>query len=98
MIAGEILLKSEDEGGVYKLNDKSNDTCIRVDSVYRIDYTHCPLHGPGVVSPWNFLYYKEARIFHEYRNGFFPSPVQKERERKRGIFYIKFSFYLCCLL
>ena len=49
MIAGEILLKSEDEG-VYKLNDKSIDTWIRFDSVYRIEYIHCPLHGPGVVS------------------------------------------------
>lgn len=76
--------------GVYKLNDKSIDTWIRVDSVYCIDYIHCSLHGPGVESPWNFPYYKEARILHEYRNGvFFSSSVQKERERerKRNILY-----------
>lgn len=83
-------------GESYKLNDKSIDTWIRVDSVYRIDYIHCPLHGLRVVSPWNFLYYKKARIFHEYRNGGFSPALFRKRER--GIFYIKFSFYLCCLL
>jgi hypothetical protein len=44
---------------------------------------------------WKFLDYDKARISHEYRNGFFSIHVQKERER--GIYYIKSSFCLCCL-
>jgi len=87
--AGETSSKNEDEGGgVYKLNDKSIDTWIRVDSVYLIDCIHCPLYGPCVVSPWNFLYYKEARIFHEYINEifFFPALFRK-RKSGRNILY-----------